>query len=292
MKKLLLSCVAAGLLVSGAFATTTTTKAESNKAITEAKAKVHKEQQQVKIVKEAVEAVALTNKVLLDLQKGNKDRAIKDLQDAIGKLEVVLSAPNAPALIPIDSSIEVVDFPGTLQDIKTALISAKALLAQNKIQEARAILDTLRSEIVLKVINLPLASYPAALKLAAKFLHENRIDEAKNVLNQALATFVEVDVVTPIPLLQAIHLVTVAQQEAKKDKKKALELLKEAKRDLKKAEALGYTSDSDTTYKMLEDEIEKIEKEIKGKNEAEKLFEDLIKKLKEFKEKAIKTINK
>ncbi len=291
MKKVLLSFVAAGLLVSGAFASSAT-KAESNKAVSEAKAKIVKEQKEVKIVKEAVEAVALTNKVLSELDKGNKDQAIKDLEKAIGKLEVVLSAPNAPALIPIDSAIEVVDFPGSLQDIKTALISAKALLAENRVQEARRILDTLRSEIVLKVVNLPLASYPAALKLAAKFLHENRIDEAKNVLNQALATFVEVDVVTPIPLLQAIHLVEVAKDAAKKDKQKALDMLKSAKMALKKAQLLGYTSDADTTYKMLEDEIEKVEKEVRGKNSAEKLFEDLIQKLKEFKEKAIKTINK
>ena len=291
MKKLIVSLAAASLLVTGAVASNAT-KAESNKAVTQAKAKVQKEQSDVKIVKEAVQAVALTNKVLVELEKGNKDQAIKDLEDAIGKLEVVLSAPKAPALIPIDSSIEVVDFPGSLQDIKTALISAKALLAQDKIQEARVILDTLRSEIDLKVINLPLASYPAALKLAAKFLHENRVDEAKNVLNQALSTFVEVDIVTPIPLVQAIHLVEVAQTEAKKDKKKALDMLEAAKSSLKKAEALGYTSDSDTTYKMLEDLIKKTEKEIKGKNGAEKLFEELLEKLKEFKEKAIKTIHK
>ena len=291
MKKLLVSLAAASLLVSGVFASTAT-KAESNKAVAEAKAKVQKEQKELKIVKEAVEAVALTQKVLVELDKGKTDQAIKDLEKAIGKLEVVLSAPNAPALIPIDSSIEVVDLPGTLEDIKTAIITAKALLKENKIQQARLILDTLRSEIVLKVINLPLASYPAALKLAAKFLHENRLNEAKAVLHDALATFVEVDMITPIPLLQAIHLVEVAQSVAKKDKKKALDMLEAAKLALKRAEALGYTSDSDITYKALEEMIQKVEKEVKGKNEAEKLFEELLNKLKEFKEKAIKTLNK
>jgi tetratricopeptide (TPR) repeat protein len=291
MKRLLVSLAAASLLFSGAFASEAS-KAESNKAVAEAKVKVQKEQKEVKIVKEAVQAVALTQKVLVELDKGDKEKAIKDLEDAIGKLEVVLSAPNAPALIPIDSSIEIVDFPGSVQDIKTALITAKALLKENKIQEARRILDTLRSEIVLKVINLPLASYPAALKLAAKFLHEDRVDEAKNVLSAALATFVEVDVITPIPLVQAIHLVEAAKAVAKKDKKKALEFLAEAKLALKKAEALGYVSDSDTTYEQLEEMIEEVEKEVKGKNKAEKLFEELINKLKEFKEKAIKSINK
>ncbi|MRI84232.1 MAG: hypothetical protein C6I00_07420 [Nitratiruptor sp.] len=291
MKRVLLSLVAASLVATGVFASEAS-KAESKKALSEAKVQVQKEQKEVKIVQEAVDAVALTHKVLIELDKGNKEQALKYLKEAIGKLEVVLAAPNAPALIPIDSAIEVVDFPGSVKDIKTALITAKALLRENKIQEARRILDTLRSEIVLKVVNLPLASYPAALKLAAKFLHEDRIEDAKAVLNTALSTFVEIDVITPIPLVQAIHLVEAAKKVAKEDKQKALEYLAEAKMALKKAEALGYVSDSDTTYEQLEEMIEQVEKEVKGKNKAEKLFEELINKLKEFKEKAIQTINK
>jgi hypothetical protein len=43
---------------------------------------------------------------------------------------------------------------------------------------------------------------------------------------------------------------------------------------------------------MLADAIGAIEKEVRGKNKAEKLFEDLIAKLKEFKEKAVKSISK
>ncbi len=292
MKKILVSIVAAGLLFGTSLSASEATKAASRQAVTEAKLKAEKQNKEVKIVKEAVEAVALTNEVLADLDKGNKDEAIKKIEKAIGKLEVVMAAPKAPALIPIDSSVEIATYPGSVKDIEVALITVKALLKNNKVQEARRLLNTLRSEIVVKTINLPLASYPSALKLAAKFLHEDRIDEAKNILNQALLTFVEVDVVTPIPLLAADKLIKDAQTIAKKDKKKALDYLKAAKENLKKAEALGYVSESETTYKMLEDSIEKIEKEIKGKNEPEKLFEDLIKKLKEFKDKAVKIINK
>jgi ABC-type hemin transport system substrate-binding protein len=42
---------------------------------------------------------------------------------------------------------------------------------------------------------------------------------------------------------------------------------------------------------MLDEAIEKVEKEIKGPNKAEKLFEELTEKLKEFKEKALKSID-
>ncbi len=293
MKKLIVSAAVAITLLSvnAAFASEAS-QVVSNKAVNKAKIEAKKQQNQVKIIKEAVQAVTLTQEVLKSLEKGDKNEALKKLEKAIGKLEIVLEAPNAPALIPIDSSVEVVEYPGTVKDIEIALITVKALLKENKVQEARRVLNTLRSEIVLKTVNLPLASYPAALKLAAKFLHEDRVEEAKRVLNQALLTFVEADIITPIPLLKAQLLVEEAKKIAKTDRKRALDYLKEAKYSLKKAEALGYTSDSDTTYKNLEESIEKIEKEVKGKNSAEKLFEELIEKIKDFKEKAIKSISK
>lgn len=292
MRKLIVSTIAATLLLSSNIFASEASKAASNEALSKAKIEAKKEQKEVKIVKEAVDAVKLTNEVIAALDEGKKDEALKKLEKAIGKLEIILSAPNAPALIPIDSRVEVYEFPGSEKDIEVALITVKALLKENKIQEARRLLNTLRSEIVLKTVNLPLASYPSALKLAAKFIHENRIEEAKNILHEALLTFVEADIITPIPLLKAQFLIEEAKKLAKSDKKKALEYLKDAKENLKIAKSLGYTSSSDTTYKMLNDSIEKIETEIEGKKEAQKLFEELIEKLKEFKEKSIKTINK
>jgi len=291
MKKIVISTVAALMLLSSNVIASEASKAASSEAVSKAKIEAQKRKGDVKIIQEAVEAVALTHKVLLAIEEGKKDKAIKEIEKAIGKLEVVISAPNAPALIPIDSSVEAIEFPGSIKDIEIALISVKALLKNNKIQEARRLLNTLRSEISIKVINLPLASYPAALKLAAKFLHEDRLDEAKNVLNQALLTFVETEIITPIPLLKAEFLISEAKTLAKKDNKKALEYLKEAKFNLKKAETLGYTSESDTTYKNLEESIEEIEKEVRGKSEARKLFEELLEKLKEFKEKATKSFS-
>jgi len=118
------------------------------------------------------------------------------------------------------------------------------------------------------------------------------VAQAKAVIATALNTFVEVDVVTPIGILQAQELIAAAAQVAKSDKELALAHLEAAKAALKKAEALGYTSTSDTTYQMLNDAINQIEKEVRGKNKAEKLFEELIAKLKEFKEKAVKSISK
>ncbi len=269
-----------------------TNKSISNQAIVNTTQNLTKQKNSIKVVQEAVDAVALSQQVLVELNENQKDKAIKTLEKAIGKLEVVMSAPNAPALIPIAARVEASEFLGTPYDVENAVITSTALLRSRHIQEARVIVEKLKDEIDLITVNLPLASYPAALKLAAKYLHEDKIDKAKVVIANALHTFVEVDVITPIGIIQAQQFVQEASKIAKSDKKRAMEYLQAAKMALKKSEALGYTSRSDTTYKMLQDAISNITKEIKGKNESTKLFEELIEKLKEFKDKAIGSITK
>ncbi len=255
-------------------------------------AKSQAKEKQIEVVQEGVDALVLTHKVLDDLDKKNQDAAIKDIEKAIGKLEVILAGKQVPAMLPIDSSIMAVEFTGNLQSIEKTTKRVIKLLNDSHVQAARRLLDTLQSEIDVVTINLPLVSYPQALKLAAKYLHEKKPEDAKDVLEMALGTLVRNEVIIPIPLLKAEALVGEAKKIAAKDKKQALKHLESATNELKIAEALGYTSSSDTTYKNLDDSIKSIEKEIKGKNKAEKLFDDLKAKLREFKEKAIKIMNK
>ena len=288
-KKILGSILAASLLFSTAYAANS--KTISKDAIKVAKHDA-KSNSQSHIVKEAVDAVMLTQQVLIDIAHKNKKTAIKDIEKAIGKLEVILAKKDAPLMLPIDASITATEFTADSSTIKSGLKEVMKLLRDHKVQEARELLNTFQSEIDITTVNLPLASYPKALKLAASYLHENKMKEAKDVLEMALNTLVTTKVVIPIPLVTAEALIHDAQKIAKKDKKQALKHLELAKEELKKAELLGYTSQSDVTYKTLERAINKVEKEIKGKNKAEKLFEDLLNKLKSFKEKATKTSSK
>jgi ribosomal protein S20 len=211
---------------------------------------------------------------------------------ALGKLEVILSAEDSPKLLPIDNQIRVYSFIGSAEDVKKTVKTVKALLSVNKIQEARELLSTLQSEIDVGVVNLPLATYPDALKLASKHILEGKTKEAKEILKLALSTFTEVHQIIPLSLINTNHLVSLASDVAKKDKELALKYLKGASDELDKSEALGYISESSTTYNELHKLIEEVEKEIKGPNKAEKLFKDLSEKLKEFKEKIFSEENK
>jgi len=290
MKKIILSTVAVSMLLTGVLYSDTQVSKEGvsvKKANVVALdgAKKDAKDEQVELAKEALESLELAAKALESLENNDSNAARKNIELALGKLEVILSAENAPKLLPVDNQIRIYNFLGLTKDVKKIVITAKLLLDANKIQEARELLSILQSEIDIAVISLPLATYPDALKLASKHILGKKTKEAKEVLKLALSTFTEVHQIIPIPLINTSHLVNLAADVSKKDKELALKYLKSASDELDKSEALGYVSKSDTTYNELHKLIEGVEKEIKGPNKTEQIFKNLSKKLKEFKEK-------
>ncbi len=284
MKKILLSTLVASLLVSGSFAKETAAKGATVKqvntiAVNNAKqdAKDHK----AKLVQEAIDSLKYAHDALVALDKKDTKSAKANLEKALGKLDVVLASEHAPKLLPVDNVITVQEFVGTSKDAKAAVTLAGVLLADGKVQAAREILLPLKSEIDVTVVNLPLATYPDALKLAAKYINDGEVEKAKAVLATALSTFVEVTTVAPIPLLKAADLIAAAVAIASEDTKQAKVYLSAAQEQLKLAEALGYVSKSDVTYKALDEAIDDIKDHITSK-EIKAKFDALKAKLKDF----------
>jgi len=288
MKKILISAALATLMISNVFAADAKTNAVTKNAVT----KAEKKAQNKETIKEAVKAIKYTQDALIYLDNKKTDKAKESLKKAIGELAAVLNSPKAPYLLPVDIQIDAYHFVGSEAKIKELVSKLKKLVNENKLPQAREIINSLRSEVVIRTVNLPLATYPAALNLALKYINMGKIKEAKDVLAMALSTLVEVDNIIPIPLIKAQALVEEASKIIKKDKKQALKYLAEAKNQLVIAEALGYTSRSDTTYKMLKDAITKLESEIHKGHKTGSIFNDLIQKLREFKEKAISVVHK
>lgn len=291
MKKLLLSAITASLLLTTAgvakeqAAKDATVKEVKKIAISNAKEDAGNHQ--VKLVTEAVESLKFAQQAVVALEHKDAKKATEHLEKALGKLEVILAAKDAPKLLPVNNLIKIQEFVGTAKDVDNTLKKVKKMLNDGRVQEARVLMIPLVSEINITVLSLPLASYPDALKLAAQYVHDNKLEKAKEVLYIALSTFTEVTEIVPIPLLESADLINAASRIAKEDKERALKYLDAASDALNVAEKLGYVSESATTYKMLHEKIKEVQKEIKGKNKAEKLFESLTEKLKEFKSKII-----
>jgi len=289
MKKILVSTLLSSLLLTGSIVADTNTSLSSKELSTKAtQVETQKiKDNKVELIQEALSSLKLSVKALKNLEENKKEDAKKNLELALGKLEVILTSKDIPKMLPIENRMLVKNFVGSSKDVEGALSEVKTLLSKGKVQEAGELLITLQDEVEVRTVNLPLTSYPDALKLVSKYILEDKIDEAKATLKLALNTFITEETIVPLSLVKTLELVSVASHEAKENKKLALTYLVTAHDELNKAEKLGYLSDSSTTYKELQEVINGLEKEIKGANKAEKLFEEAIKTLKEFKSKIL-----
>jgi hypothetical protein len=231
---------------------------------------------------DAQAAIAQTRNAVNAIAQNKTDEAISAIEQATGKINVLLARNPSTALIPVDLTVEVID---TAPQDTQAIIEIgqdTSLAVDNKnYPTARALLYRLMSEIRVRTFDLPLATYPDALKDAARLLDQKQPDQAKNVLLTALNTLVVVDRVTPLPLLLARDAITQAQAKSQQDKKAAQGLLETAKFQVERARELGYAG-KDQEYAALNDQISTLEKQLKGNGDLTAAFSKLKDKMAAF----------
>ncbi len=215
-----------------------------------------------KIVAEAVDAIKQTVVAMQALNNGKKDEAIKALGVAGAKLDVILARDPALALAPVDVKITTFDYYADLDAIAADKKMALHALKENRVQEARLLLRDMASEIVVRTTELPLATYPIAIKDALRLIGEDKNKEALGVLGAALNTLVIEDEVIPLPPLRASLLIEqadiLAQKKERTQKEEALlkRLLDDTQWQLRLAEALGYGDSK--LFKPMYEELNRI----------------------------------
>jgi hypothetical protein len=240
------------------------------------------QQAQQAVNKDAVAALQETQKAIAAIVGNNNTDALTAIEQATGKINILLARNPSTALIPVSVEVAVID--SAPSDSKTVLelsLNVAKALDDNDFPAARTLLDALRSEIRNRTYNLPLASYPEALKEAARLLDQKKNDDAKAVLLMALNTLVVVDKVTPIPLLLARTALNGAQVESQKDKANSQKLLEIAKAEVLRAKQLGYAG-KDPEYTALNNDISNLEKQLKGGGEISSLWARTKEKLSSF----------
>ena len=207
----------------------------------------------------------------------NKDKeALAELQAATGKFDIALAAKPELALVPVDSFVKITELVTTPDKLKEQLKLARKMLADGKVQVARELLEAMQDELRISIVYLPMATYPDAIKLATKYLLEEKKEDAKAILITAINTLVTEDEIIPLGLIRSKSLVDQASKLDKKtDKNTVQELLKSAKEQLEIAKLLGYTDENSVAYEDLKGQVEALEKEVKGKNAVEKLYEKI-----------------
>ncbi len=239
------------------------------RAQAQAQGRAQASKERSRIIEEAVSALAKTEEALRALEAGKKQKAIDLLAQAAGKLEILTSAHPDLALAPVDVQVIVRDFPGDADAIKAAVKQAGDWLDDGEVQKARHQLETLASEIDVRTRNLPLATYPDAIKAVAPLIEKGETKEAIARLQQALSTIVVVDRITPIPLIHAGKLLARAKamvgekKEISADQSKEVrKLLQAAREEIERARAFGYVSKKDA--RAMLDDVRQLERQSKS----------------------------
>ena len=218
---------------------------------------------------------------LLDAKKTKE--ALAALELASGKLELVLARDAKLALAPVDVRVITHDIHANVESVKKAVKLSRELLGDGEVQKARPIVANLASEIVIETDNLPMATYPAAIKSAARLIDSGEIDNAKAELVRALNTLVVTSVAFPLPVLRAEAAMAKAEklaetlvedgQRSEASNERLETLLNEARQQLEMAELLGYGKKAD--FKPIFDQVKSIEQKSAGGKSGKGWFDEL-----------------
>jgi hypothetical protein len=231
---------------------------------------------------EAIAAIQETSNAIKAIADNKTDQALAAIERAAGKINILTARNPAEALIPVSVEVDAIDSaPTDISEIKKRAAAAEVAMVNRDYPTARVFLDGLTSEIRVRTSHLPLATYPDALRDAARLLDEKKTKEAAETLLTALNTLVIVDEVTPLPVAVAQTAINDAQELRDKDKAKAQQLLATAKQELERAKELGYAG-KDPEYASLNKSISDLEKELNGSSDTGPAFSRLVDKVTAF----------
>jgi YfdX protein len=213
------------------------------------------------LMADATSAIQETQAALKHLDDGNTKEALAALERATGKLDVILARDPTLELAPAGVGVITYDVQGGLDAVNKVRKQAQNFMDAGQLQEARHLLKNLASETVISVTNIPLATYPDAIKAAVKFIDQSKKDEAKRVLQTALNTQVVTETIIPLPVVRAQEALKNAESLAEKknrtkdDNDRLKASMGQARGQLEFAQALGYGTkkDFDKMYAQLTD---------------------------------------
>jgi hypothetical protein len=134
------------------------------------------------LMADATSAIQETQAALEHLDEGKTKEAVAALERATDKLDIILARDPKLELAPAGVGVVTYEVQGGSNAVKQVRKQAEELIEAGQLQEARRLLKNLASETVIRVANIPLATYPDAIKAAVKLIDQNKKDEAKRVL--------------------------------------------------------------------------------------------------------------
>jgi len=207
---------------------------------------------------------------------GKEKEALAALEKAVGQFDTITAVRSDLSLVPIQSDVEVTELITTPEMVKLNTELAVDLLKNGNVIATRDLLTPMQDDLTSTTVYLPIATYPDAIKQAAKALVNEDKDKSLAIIAEALGTVIVKKSITPLGLIRAEERLTVAAKlDKEKDKAQIKNLLEAASDDLEVAKLLGYTNKENLAYENIAKQIKAIRKEVEGKNIAEKMYDKI-----------------
>lgn len=237
---------------------------------------------QKSVVGDAVTVIDETQRSLGQIKSGHPAKALAALERATGKADILLARHPEEVCPPVSCTVTSVDVaPDSFNKIHEVINrSIKAMNARNY-AASRSLVNSLRSEIHVEIACLPLATFPDALKDAARLVELGHLSQATLVLETALNTLVIKERVLPIPVIRAMAAITTSRNFIERTPSDASRLVDEGKFELRRALELGYL-DKDENYSAIMDEIATLESEVQKQKPNVAYFDSLKERLKVY----------
>ncbi|HYR89916.1 MAG TPA: YfdX family protein [Terriglobia bacterium] len=240
------------------------------------------QQAEKQLDQDAIAAVQETRNALKAINENKIDEARAAIERAAGKIDILLARNEAAAFVPVRSEVVIIDAaPRDINAIRKLKSAAGAAVDDENYPAARVLLHRLASEILVRTYNLPLGTYPEALKTAARFLDQHQTKAAAAVLQTTLNTLAIMDKGEPLPLLLAQKAVEEAEKARATDKEAAEMLLTIARTELERARLLGYAG-KDPEYAALDKSISDLQRQLHGNEDTGPAFSKLKERLGAF----------
>ncbi len=244
--------------------------------------------QEHELVEEAISAIAQTRQALEAIANQDKEEALKQLESAIGKLEVLLARDPELVEVPISVDARQVELITDLEGVKKLKKAVKEAIKEDQYQAARQLLEGMASEAVITITKIPLGAYPDAMRLAVSFLDKDNFEMAALTIGEALKALVVKEIIVPLPILRAEVLLQQAQSllTHKEQKATILTLLENAQYQLILAEEMGYGR-RDKEFVTLAKAIKEIRRGINEGQDVIQPMDTLLNTLRKFKDRII-----
>lgn len=217
---------------------------------------------QSKINPEGVVIIENVIRSAMFIEMKDKESALKTINNAIKVAESVQSQQSDDFLM-VEYNVEVINnAPYEIKEIKQIKKDINYAYRRENFPQTRDLLASLESELRMQAFNISVKGYKESLEKIKSTVSGKQFEVAQSQINQLLGTVVAENWSIPLPFIEAQTAISKAEDFKIYNSDKAKEKIKEAQYQLDRAMALGYVTGEEADFKMLNDKLKIIKKEM------------------------------